>query len=212
MKPLTINVEKIEDSGQPFEARVPAAELDEVLAGDHPTEFHADGPVEVRARLTKMGKKVLVQARFPVAVVGACKRCLAEVRQQVEVDATLTYVPSEGKPAHAPHAADGAPKAAPKRGKQKKAHDEEGPAASFDLDALDEEHYSGKTIDLAPALREQLLLALPPPPLCKEECKGLCSACGADLNQTDCGHAQKAPDLRWAALKNVRLDAPPKKR
>lgn len=36
--------------------------------------------------------------------------------------------------------------------------------------------------------------------LCKEDCKGLCPKCGADLNEGDCGCSEKEVDPRWAAL------------
>jgi len=41
-------------------------------------------------------------------------------------------------------------------------------------------------IDLLPALREYLILATPPHPLCQESCAGLCQICGANLNEDVC--------------------------
>lgn len=43
-------------------------------------------------------------------------------------------------------------------------------------------------IDLAPLLREYLLLEIPIQPLCRPDCKGLCMECGEDLNFTTCEH------------------------
>lgn len=43
-------------------------------------------------------------------------------------------------------------------------------------------------IDLAPLLREYLLLEIPIRPLCRPDCKGLCMECGEDLNVTICEH------------------------
>ncbi len=37
-------------------------------------------------------------------------------------------------------------------------------------------------IDLAPLVREYMLLEVPISPLCKADCLGLCPICGADLN------------------------------
>ena len=45
-------------------------------------------------------------------------------------------------------------------------------------------------IELESILREYLLIEMPIRPLCKEDCKGLCVVCGADLNHEDCGHKQ----------------------
>lgn len=56
------------------------------------------------------------------------------------------------------------------------------------------------TVDLRPALREQWLLAVPGFALCREDCKGLCPKCGADLNLGPC-HCEPAIDPRWAALR-----------
>jgi uncharacterized protein len=54
-------------------------------------------------------------------------------------------------------------------------------------------------IDLAPAAREELLLAVPRFLLCREDCRGLCLRCGQDLNAGACGCAPAA-DARWQPL------------
>jgi len=46
-------------------------------------------------------------------------------------------------------------------------------------------------IDLAPLVREYLLLEVPIKPLCRPDCKGLCVVCGADLNVESCEHQQE---------------------
>jgi uncharacterized protein len=43
-------------------------------------------------------------------------------------------------------------------------------------------------IDLGPLVREYLLLEVPINPICKPDCKGLCTICGADLNVEPCEH------------------------
>lgn len=44
------------------------------------------------------------------------------------------------------------------------------------------------TLDLNELAVSDILLSLPTKILCKEDCKGLCYVCGADLNESDCGH------------------------
>ncbi len=44
------------------------------------------------------------------------------------------------------------------------------------------------TLDLNELAVSDILLSLPTKILCKADCKGLCYVCGADLNETDCGH------------------------
>ena len=55
-------------------------------------------------------------------------------------------------------------------------------------------------LDLRPALREEWLLSAPTFALCREECRGLCPSCGADLNAEQCDCASAA-DARWEALR-----------
>lgn len=43
-------------------------------------------------------------------------------------------------------------------------------------------------IDLGPLVREYLLLEVPISPLCKPDCQGLCTVCGANLNEGPCEH------------------------
>jgi len=54
----------------------------------------------------------------------------------------------------------------------------------FDLDYKIDK--TTKTIDLNDDIRQEMILAFPVVVLCKEDCKGLCSGCGADLNREPC--------------------------
>lgn len=62
----------------------------------------------------------------------------------------------------------------------------------------------GTRVDLAPLVRDAVLLGLPPAPLCIEGCLGLCPDCGANRNETPCGCETSPPDPRWAALDALR--------
>jgi len=59
-------------------------------------------------------------------------------------------------------------------------------------------------LDLRPAVREQWLLNVPGYALCRDDCKGLCPTCGAELNLGDCGCASNMADPRWEALHKIR--------
>ena len=61
----------------------------------------------------------------------------------------------------------------------------------------------GDYLDLEPALRDAVVLALPLTPLCREDCGGLCAVCGAKRDDVDCGHDQAPVDPRWAALNDL---------
>lgn len=62
-------------------------------------------------------------------------------------------------------------------------------------------------VDLGPIAREQLLLEVPINPLCKPDCKGLCSTCGVNRNEEDCGHDQDFIDPRLAGLQKLLGDS-----
>lgn len=53
--------------------------------------------------------------------------------------------------------------------------------------------HDGRRLDLSGEARETLLLALPIAPHCREDCLGLCTQCGADLNEAPCGCSRVAP-------------------
>ena len=55
-------------------------------------------------------------------------------------------------------------------------------------------------IDLTDDVRDYLMLAVPMKKLCKEDCKGLCYKCGADLNMGNCECTENEIDERWNKL------------
>ncbi|MEO6445241.1 MAG: DUF177 domain-containing protein [Gemmatimonadaceae bacterium] len=68
-----------------------------------------------------------------------------------------------------------------------------------DVYLIDTREYN---LDLRPAIREQWLLAVPSLLVCRDECKGLCPTCGADLNDGACSCAPTR-DPRWDALRSM---------
>lgn len=50
-------------------------------------------------------------------------------------------------------------------------------------------------VNLEPLVRECLLLEVPISPVCKPDCKGLCSECGADWNLALCEHVAKGEEV-----------------
>ena len=62
----------------------------------------------------------------------------------------------------------------------------------------------GEEIDLEPMLRDEITLALPLNPLCRDDCKGMCARCGRELNNGACDCTDDEMDPRWAALDELR--------
>lgn len=61
----------------------------------------------------------------------------------------------------------------------------------------------GAFADIEALLRDALVEALPLQPLCKPDCKGLCSQCGEDLNEHP-DHHHDVTDIRFAALADLK--------
>lgn len=59
-------------------------------------------------------------------------------------------------------------------------------------------------LDLRPAIREEWLLAAPTYALCREDCRGLCQQCGADLNAGPHECETAAADPRWDVLRKLK--------
>jgi uncharacterized protein len=53
-------------------------------------------------------------------------------------------------------------------------------------------------------LRENVLLSLPVQPLCREDCRGLCPQCGANLNLRLCGCQAPRVEPRMQILRKLR--------
>jgi uncharacterized protein len=124
------------------------------------------------------------RARDEVELVGSlkadvgfeCDRCLKPMTIPIEQSFDLFYVPPM------------------------KSRDER----ELGADDLSTAFYQGEAIDLDDVVREQVELALPMSRLCSEQCQGLCSGCGANLNVTKCACNVDRVDERWAALNELK--------
>ncbi|GEJ56163.1 hypothetical protein AMYX_09040 [Anaeromyxobacter diazotrophicus] len=188
---MRVNIDEIKEGGLERAWDLPRETVDEMVQGD-PAAYRARAPLHVDARLRKVERRVLFDARGEAALTAPCGRCLTPVELEVPLEFELTYVPADEAEEEAATGEQGGDHAATRV------------AGSFAAESADEETYSGKVIDLDPAVREQLLLALPRYPVCQESCKGLCSVCGANLNERDCGCDRHVPDPRWAGLEKLK--------
>ncbi len=73
------------------------------------------------------------------------------------------------------------------------------------LENMDNDEYlipENGLIDLGELVRENIILNLPISHICSDDCKGLCTKCGADLNLGDCGCVRVEKDPRWSVLEH----------
>jgi uncharacterized protein len=75
------------------------------------------------------------------------------------------------------------------------------PDPDEDEDDSEDRFLDGDFLDLEPAFRDAVVLALPLSPLCRDDCPGLCAECGAKLADVgpEHGHGDKV-DPRWGLL------------
>lgn len=127
-------------------------------------------PVQLDLRLESVMEGVLVSGSVTAQAVGACVRCLEEVHVPVDVSFQELFVYTD-RVVHADEVGD-------------------------DDDRLE---LDGDLADLDPVLRDAVVPALPFQPVCRVDCPGLCSQCGARLAD-DPTHHHEMLDPRWAAL------------
>ena len=73
-------------------------------------------------------------------------------------------------------------------------------------DDLRSPYLDGEELDLKSWARDALVLALPAQIRCSAECRGLCSVCGANLNENPDHAHEREPDGRWSKLSEIRFD------
>lgn len=193
---MVVKIEQIQETGLKLDEPIGLELLQEVLGeAGHDTGFRATQPSTLHASLRKVSGGVLVQGNFTAHVAAPCKRCLVDVKVDLPVSFTLNMVPESLVRGDDLGDED-----------DKDDRNQAETAGSFELKDTDEEVFDGKTIDLDPIVREQVLLALPMNAVCREDCKGLCAQCGQNLNEKQCGCEQKVTDPRLAPLMNIKLN------
>lgn len=125
----------------------------------------------VGLRLESVMEGVLVTGVVRGTAVGECVRCLDPVSEEVTVRVQELFV-----------------------------YPERARAAEEAGDDEDEQYVLEEDLaDVEPAVRDSVVTALPFQPLCRPDCPGLCSECGARLAD-DPDHHHDVVDPRWSAL------------
>jgi uncharacterized protein len=174
---MNINVSQIrEDKGLSVRHLYPEGEPD--LRDE---DARLKGRTRLNLHAARDGDKVELAGDMEATVELICDRCLTRFSLPVEQSFDLHYVP------------------APSSGRPQEEKE-------LDDDDLLVSVYEAEVIDLDDLVREQVELALPMVRLCKESCAGLCPECRANLNEGPCACEPEPIDLRWDALKSLKLD------
>ena len=125
--------------------------------------------------VTKVLKEVSVRGKIWFSIESPCARCLRDVDLIITPDVKLVL--------------------SPRNVSDEKDNEE----------YIQHEAYSGDEIDLGDYLREVIAMFLPIKVLCDEECRGLCTSCGANLNTRECSCREDWVDPRFSVLRNLKI-------
>jgi uncharacterized protein len=135
--------------------------------------------VELDLRLESVVEGVLVTGSARATATGACVRCLDPVDLAVDARFQELFAYADRAEHHREVGAD---------------------------DEAEEHTLDGDLFDLEPVLLDTVVPALPFQPVCRDDCPGLCSECGARLAD-DPDHHHDLIDPRWSALSALAAEA-----
>jgi uncharacterized protein len=157
------------------------------------------GPISVSLDLRQADEMIAVTGVLEGTVVRQCVRCLKDYDDALAFSVHAAFA-REGKDSKVGTRQS-------KAGESRKAR----PGslkAETDIEAEDEGDdryfYQGDHIELAPMLREHIILASPMQPLCRENCAGLCARCGKDLNEGLCQCPVQAPSTAIRVIRSTK--------
>ena len=172
---MVFNIDEIGDEGLDFKTRKSKEHF-----GIDQADCFLNKDVEVSGVLTRLNEEVFLTGRVDTVLSLNCSRCLEHFSHPVQNKLKSHFVPRDNEVTSAGevelHAAD-----------------------------IDTEFYENGRVDLTQSVRDGILLAVPVIFLCREDCNGLCSRCGVNLNQGSCSCARELPiDPRLEILKTLK--------
>jgi uncharacterized protein len=177
---MFIGLHELEQHTVRFKLDIPSGQIEYDTKIAQASPLHAEGTAQLISH--SLGE-IRVQGDLKVTVEATCDRCLEPAHFPLESKFDLVYMPASGTKA--------------------------GPDAEIDQAGVEVGYYEGNGLALEDVFREVVLLALPMQLVCKEECEGICPACGQNRNQIDCGCREQASDDRWNKLKRLRAEIGP---
>jgi uncharacterized protein len=184
---MKILLERLGDAPTAFEFEAETAWWRAFMPAQRDLPRDLEEPLRVQVQAHCMGEDLYLEGSVEGRLELECSRCLARYRHRLREPFRLVLEPA---------------------GSRRPADPEGAEALERDGVCLGEEievgWYRGTEIDLGAVLFEVVALALPVKPLCRDECAGLCSRCGVDLNLGPCGCPEIETDSPFAVLKALR--------
>jgi uncharacterized protein len=180
---LLIHVDDIKPEGLVLELEETSTAFPVLHEMTESGDCRFSAPIHISLRALHLHDLVEVEGRVGTMVRYSCSRCLKEFDLPVEEDFAVTYA------RHLPAV-----------------HEEDDEGSELTAEDLGLILFHGDDIDLTEAIQDQVIMALPVRPLCSDECKGLCARCGADLNQGACGCDRSDFNIKFSALKDLKIN------
>jgi uncharacterized protein len=177
---FTLKLDEIPEEGLDLKWKEEKAILLAYMKGLSRIDFDFETPLQAEAKVQKAGRSVLIAGKVEATLRLQCVRCLKEFSYPLVTTFELTLHPLKEAPS-----------------------EEETELQSEEMEAS---FFEGGEIRLSEIACEQIFLEIPYQPLCQEDCKGLCSVCGKDLNISSCGCVKKELATGFSALKKLKLD------
>lgn len=182
---LKIAIDTIGADGLSRQAKLDAGDLPLLDALSRRDGIRFTMPVEAHIQVRPAGDHIVVAGRIKTTVETACGRCLDPFETVLEIDFSAT-------------ARTDAPVFPIGRG-------DSDAGTELEAEAMDFIPCTGNTLDLADEISQQIIMALPFAPLCRDACKGLCPHCGVNQNHASCTCPADSENSPFAALKTLRL-------
>jgi DUF177 domain-containing protein len=186
---LTPKIADIVAEGLSLSGEVTAEEL-----GLSDADAIVKAPLAVTMDLAKADALITVTGVVEGTIVRQCVRCLREYDDPLAFSIRAAYAPEAKATQKRPKRID------PKKGRFAPLEVGEEPEEEPD----DQYHYQGDHVELAPMVREHVILAAPMQPLCKEDCAGLCASCGKDLNEGPCHCPVEPPATTFRVVRSTK--------
>ena len=132
-------------------------------------------PVAVNFLLTHQDRYLRVDGTVETNIRFKCSRCTKEFSKSFTASFDLTYLPQ-------PELSN------------------EGAEIELKYEEMVLAYYDGIALDVNVMILEQIELAMPMNFVCREDCRGLCYKCGADLNEGTCLCKNEEIDPRMSIL------------
>lgn len=160
--------------------------------------------VKAHFSLRKVDDVVVLNGRVQTYVNLVCSRCANSFPMHCRPDFSGLFS-KDPVMAGVGHLSEGNAPSGQNKGFARHAHDHEGDRLASEGKDLDITYLSNDYVDLSEVLTEHLQLQVPFQPLCKEDCKGMCAQCGADLNVGRCACAKIASSHPFSVLRDLKI-------